>query len=254
MEGFKYVVQKQERHIICFGSGCPRDTSRKGMSPFMRYFILEDYPNIAPNSYNVLESFKAIKTKPCSHSISKKGYSGIARFSKKPILKNHYPSPSDYSAFIFPKEVQKLKYPFKSNNKKQILVGNTVPGPGMYVDIKTEGIKFEHSFGGKMKVKLGVNLKCCSRNTDLCKICGKKPFGDYWHIKNEIFLCRSCMNKEFETEHKYRRRELKQFHKIRDCSILHQHGTTTAKMWLMHPTLVAEWIRREAYLSSYFNV
>ncbi|CAL7937127.1 unnamed protein product [Xylocopa violacea] len=190
------------------------------MSPFMRYFILEDYPNIAPNSYNVLESFKAIKTKPCSHSISKKGYSGIARFSKKPILKNHYPSPSDYSAFIFPKEVQKLKYPFKSNNKKQILVGNTVPG----------------------------------RNTDLCKICGKKPFGDYWHIKNEIFLCRSCMNKEFETEHKYRRRELKQFHKIRDCSILHQHGTTTAKMWLMHPTLVAEWIRREAYLSSYFNV
>lgn len=29
----------------------------------MRYHTLEDYPNIAPNSYNVLESFKAIKTK-----------------------------------------------------------------------------------------------------------------------------------------------------------------------------------------------
>lgn len=127
-EGFKYIIQKQEQQKICFGSGCPRDISKKYMNPFMRYYTLEDYPNIAPNSYNVLESFKAIKTKPCSHSISKKGYSGIARFSKKIMFKDSYPSPSHYDTYVFPKLIHKSKYPFDSNSKRQTFFSNTMPG------------------------------------------------------------------------------------------------------------------------------
>ncbi|OAD57641.1 hypothetical protein WN48_01616 [Eufriesea mexicana] len=223
------------------------------MSPFMRYYTLENYPTIAPNSYNVLKSFKAIKTKPCSHSISKQGYSGIARFSKKLVVKDKYPSPSDYNISTFPKQIHKSKYPFESNSKRQTFMSNTIPGPGMYVSTKRRGFTSEHSFGGRVKMKLGADLKCCSRNTDFCKICGKKSIGDYWHLKNEIFLCRTCMDKEYEEETKFRRRELEQFDKIRDCSIMHQHGTTTAKIWLMHPTSAIQWIRREAYLSAYFN-
>ncbi|CAK9804980.1 hypothetical protein ANTQUA_LOCUS4317 [Anthophora quadrimaculata] len=253
MEGFKYVIQKQEQQKICFGSGCPRDTSKKSMSPFMRYYTLEDHPNVAPNSYNALKSFKAIKTKPCSHSISKKGYSGIARFSKKIEFFDNYPSPSDYNTSTFPKQVQETKYPFACSSKRETFIGNTVPGPGMYVSTKKRGITFQHSFGGRMKMKLGVDLKCCSQSSDHCKICGKRILGDYWHLKNEIFLCRPCKNKEYQKETRYKKKELEQFHKIRDCSFIHQHETTTAKIWLMHPTSAAQWIRRETYLSSYFN-
>lgn len=81
----------------------------------------------------------------------------------------------------------------------------------MYVSIGQKGILFEHSFGGRVKMKLGADLKCCSRNTDVCKICNRKVAGDYWHLRNEIYLCRSCMDKEYEREEKYKRRELEQF-------------------------------------------
>lgn len=60
---FEYVIQKAEQQRICFGSGQSRDTSRTGMSPFMRYYTTEEYSNIGPASYNVLESFNAIKIK-----------------------------------------------------------------------------------------------------------------------------------------------------------------------------------------------
>lgn len=81
----------------------------------------------------------------------------------------------------------------------------------MYVSIKEQDNKFEHSFGGKMRMKLGVDLKCCSKNTDTCKVCYKKLLGDYWHLKNKIFLCKLCMNKEYGEQTKYKRKELKQF-------------------------------------------
>ncbi|EFN75340.1 hypothetical protein EAI_06123, partial [Harpegnathos saltator] len=60
---FEYVIRKPKQQRICFGSGCPRDTSKKGMNSFMRYHTAEDYPDIGPNSYNILESFNAIKTR-----------------------------------------------------------------------------------------------------------------------------------------------------------------------------------------------
>ncbi|KAF3419952.1 hypothetical protein E2986_02913 [Frieseomelitta varia] len=252
-EEFKYVIQKQEKQKICFGSGCARDTSKKNMSPFMRYYTLEDHPNVAPNSYDVLKSFKSIITKPCPHSISKKGYSGIARFARKKELRDHYQSPLHYNVSTFPKIIHKSKYPFDSNSKRQTFISNTIPGPGMYISIKRKEPMLEHSFGGRVKMKLGVNLKCCSRNTDICKICGKKPIGDYWHLQNEIFLCRSCMSKKYEKETSSNRRKLEKFQKIRDCSIMHQHDTTTAKIWLMHPKGAVQWIRKETYLSTYFN-
>lgn len=57
------MLRKPEQPKICFGSGCPRDTSRKGMNAFMRAYTLDDYPNIGPAYYNNLESFKTVNTK-----------------------------------------------------------------------------------------------------------------------------------------------------------------------------------------------
>ncbi|XP_076177309.1 uncharacterized protein LOC143151752 isoform X2 [Ptiloglossa arizonensis] len=219
----------------------------------MRYFTLEDHPNVAPNSYNALQSFKTIIRKPCSHSISKKGYSGIARFGKQVVLKNDYPSPLDYNTSVFPKQVHKSKYPFESNSKRHTFVYNTNPGPGMYVSAKREGITFEHSFGGRVKMKLGVDLKCCSGNIDICQICGKRLINDYWYLENEIFLCQLCMNTEYEKQTKYKKTQLKLFRKIRNCSIIHQHEGTTAKIWLMDFKIIEQWIQREAYLSAYLK-
>lgn len=60
---FEYIIRKPKRQRICFGSGQSRDTSRSGMSPFMRYYTAEDYPKVGPGSYDTLKSFNAIKTK-----------------------------------------------------------------------------------------------------------------------------------------------------------------------------------------------
>ncbi|XP_031839880.1 uncharacterized protein LOC116430213 [Nomia melanderi] len=253
MEEFKYIIQKQEQQQICFGSRCPRDTSKKGMSSFMRHYTLEDYPNVSPNSYNALASYKAIKTKPCSHSISKKGYSGIARFAKQVLHKNDYSSSFDYNIPMFPKQLHEPKYSFKHNSKKRSFGANTIPGPGMYTSAKGGGIAFMHNFGGRVQMKLGVDLKCCIQNTDVCKKCKKQIVDDYWHLKNKIFLCRSCLTKEYETQDTYKKSDLTLFRKIRDCSVIHQHCTTTAKIWLMYPNVVTQWIRREAYLSGYLK-
>ncbi|XP_029177093.1 uncharacterized protein LOC114945172 isoform X1 [Nylanderia fulva] len=250
---FEYVVRKPKQQKICFGSGQSRDTSKKGASPFMKYYILEDDPNIGPGCYNILESFNAIKTKPCSHSISKKGYSGLARFGKSTDYLEEYPSPSNYNVSSFPKHVKLQKYPFGSTSERKGIYVNKNPGSGMYVSKEIKGITFQHSFGGRVKMQLGVDLKCCSRNTDTCKMCGKKPTGDYWHLNNKIFLCRMCMTREFQEQVKFKKRELELFRKIRDCSGIHIHEGTDAKIWLMHPAIIKQWTRRETYLSAYLK-
>ncbi|XP_076394563.1 uncharacterized protein LOC105661993 isoform X4 [Megachile rotundata] len=160
---------------------------------------------------------------------------------------------SRYFKSWFPKQVHESKHPFESTSSRGKFIDSGIPGPGMYVSIKEPCHKFYHSFGGKMNMKLGVDLKCCSKNTDVCKICNKKLTGDYWHLKNKLFLCRSCMNKEYETQTTYKRRELQQFRKIRDCSNIHRHENTMAKIWLMHPSDIAKWMHREAYLSTYLK-
>ncbi|XP_032682958.1 uncharacterized protein LOC116849682 isoform X2 [Odontomachus brunneus] len=250
---FEYVIRKPEQQKICFGSGCPRDTSKKGMSSFMRYYASEDYPGIGPATYNVLESFNAIKIKPCPCSFSKKGYSGIARFAKPVVHVDDYPSPSEYNIISFPKLVKPQKHPFASTSERRVLDINKNPGPGMYVNKEIKSIMFQHSFGGTVKMQLGVDLKCCSRNTDTCKVCSKEPTGDYWHLNNKTFLCRTCMMKEIQKPMKFKKKDLKLFRKIRDCSNIHIHEGTDAKIWLMHPVAVKQWIRREAYLTGYLK-
>lgn len=81
----------------------------------------------------------------------------------------------------------------------------------MYVSKEIKGIVFQHSFGGRVEMQLGVDFKCCNINTDICKVCGKKPAGDYWHLNNKTFLCRTCMTKEFQESMKFKKKDLKLF-------------------------------------------
>ena len=79
------------------------------------------------------------------------------------------------------------------------------------VDPVKRRILFEHSFGGKVKMKLAVEIKCCKRNSDICESCGEKPFGDYWHLNNRVFLCRRCMTEERRKPFRHNRVELNDF-------------------------------------------
>ncbi|KAK2587233.1 hypothetical protein KPH14_002972 [Odynerus spinipes] len=253
MEDFEYVIKKQEQQKICFGSGLPRDTSKKGMSPFMRYYTKEDYENISPTTYNVMKSFLAIKNKPCLHSLSKKGYGSIIRIGRAIERIENYPSPGDYDITGISKPVKKSKHPFSSSTKRTTFITDKNPGPGTYTPIGKKEITFEHSFGGRVKMRLGVQFKCCSNNADTCKICGKRPAGDYWHWNNKVFLCRSCITNEFQNQSKYKRKELSNFCRVRDCSDIHLHESTDANIWLMHPKLLKQRLVKETYLTSYLK-
>lgn len=142
-----------------------------------------------------------------------------------------------------------------STSKRRIFDINKNPGPGTYNVLKDQikGITFEHSFGGKVKMQLGVDFKCCNRNTNICKMCGKTPTEDYWHLNNKIFLCKSCMTREFQEQTKFKKKKLELFRKIRTCSNIHIHEGTNAKIWLMPPAAIKQWTRRETYLSAYLK-
>lgn len=84
--------------------------------------------------------------------------------------------------------------------------------PGLYnLYEKKRNILFNHSFGGRKKIHLPVEIKCCSQKNDTCKICEEKPYGDYWHWENQIFLCRPCMLEQQKNHSKFTRKELFQF-------------------------------------------
>lgn len=73
---------------------------------------------------------------------------------------------------------------------------------------------FEHDFGRTVKMRLGVEIKCTKNNLDLCEICYEKPIGDYWHLNNRVFMCRSCMIQERRRPRKHKKEELNNFRVI----------------------------------------
>ncbi|XP_063987761.1 uncharacterized protein LOC135167954 [Diachasmimorpha longicaudata] len=277
---FNYIVKKQEQQKICFGSGRSRNIGlRTGTSPFMRFYMSEDFPNTGPGRYDVPGAFKAVTSKPCVKSFSLKGYGGLGRFAVSIAHTEDYPAPCEYNVPLFPDKVKESKVPFGSTAKRKGFDTNRNPGissfycliccncllilvpsliyrrPGLYRNITplTRRIIFDHSFGGRVNLRLGVEIKCCKRNTDTCGICEENPIGDYWHLNNRMYLCRGCMTVERQRPRKHTKKELSNFRKIRDCSMIHSHEGTDAKIWLMHPGVIQKWSQKEAYLSSYFK-
>ncbi|XP_015117827.1 uncharacterized protein LOC107041687 [Diachasma alloeum] len=255
-DGFNYIVEKQEQQKICFGSGKSRDIGlKRGMNAFMRFYVPEDFPNTGPGRYDVLGAFKAVTSKPCAKSFSRKGYGGLGRFAVSITHTEDYPAPCEYNVPSFPAKVKEMKAPFSSTAKRKTFDTNRNPGPGLYRNITPirRRIIFDHSFGGSVKLRLGVEIKCCKRNTDICGVCDENPIGDYWHLNNRMYLCRGCMTIERQRPRKHTKKELNNFRKIRDCSMIHSHEGTDAKIWRMHPGVIQKWSQKEAYLCSYFK-
>ncbi|CAH3197950.1 unnamed protein product, partial [Porites evermanni] len=128
------------------------------------------------------------------------------------------------------------------------------PGPGAYeFDAKRDRkVKFHGSFGGPQTLITSVVIKCNEfGEPDICKSCRNPPVGDYYEYK-KVHLCRKCYDHHLKTGEKYTKSYLQSFYKVRDCSNIHNHEGTNARLMLKTERDLKKQRFREAYMSLYF--
>lgn len=69
---------------------------------------------------------------------------------------------------------------------------------------------YDHTFGGRTRLRPHVFIKCTPENLDMCSRCDHKPEGDYWCCGLE-FLCHHCYATEWNNPTKYTRKHLENF-------------------------------------------
>lgn len=227
--------------------------------------------HLGPDKYNVDKCNSIdynIKTRPTN----KLGYSlGARTASRIPNLKcrNGYfahdlsrgieltfPGPTSYQNEE-KKPVKKNKEPFNNSSLRFQPEGKSTvyqPAPGTYEhDVKRfRRVEFAGSFGGKQKLKETISIKCVQNNEDVCDSCKRPPIGDYFTYKSRA-LCRNCHSFHSAYGEKYPPSYLQAFSKVRDCSEIHHHEGTTAKIKLRDPKLERKQRYREAYFHQYFH-
>eukprot|EP00116_Pleurobrachia_bachei_P006815 sb/3467077/ len=125
-----------------------------------------------------------------------------------------------------------------------------LPAPGTYEhDVQRfRRVEFAGSFGGKQRLKETITVKCVNNNDDICDSCNRPPIGDYFVYKNKA-LCRNCHSFHSVYGEKYPPSYLQAFSKVRDCSEIHFHEGTSAKIKLKDTKLETKQRYREAYFA-----
>lgn len=254
-----YKEREKSKPKVCFMSGKERDGT--GHSRFECEYKSE-VSKIAPSSYNIDEytsAFSQILGKVASNA----GYGGLAsrtpRFVYPPReirlpLKGRKESKISKHTGSLKKEVKTAKPPPPFGSaipRKTGVLEKKDDTPGFNYDIsrayRKREMDFDHSFGGRTKLRPHVLWKCTPENTDTCGKCQKKPCGDYY-ISGSNVLCLRCFDSEWNKPSKFSRRQLYSFKTIRDCSDIHEHGGTSAAI----PLVSNRDIRRQRVLESYF--
>ncbi|CAF1152166.1 unnamed protein product [Adineta steineri] len=218
---------------------------------------LRGVPNLGPGSYENDE--KTTFQYVLDHQpMSNRGYTFNARTSKRNVFptKNDVPSPDTYQMDLtnLPEKKHSFKpFNFGGDRLPSLAKRTKIPGPGSYeCDVKqNRQVHMRHSFGGRVGLIPVVKTKCMPTNEDKCEICQEKPIGDYYQYRKEI-LCASCFNFNWQWQEKFKRAYLLAFQKVRDCSDIHEHGGTTARVQLVDDRRVKKLQRKEAYLSLYW--
>ncbi|CAF0771313.1 unnamed protein product [Adineta ricciae] len=214
-------------------------------------------PNLGPGSYenDAKSSFRYVLDQ---QPMSRRGYTFNARTEKREafVPKTDVPSPDTYQKDLTAREHTRRAFkPFDVGGERlpSMAKHGNLPGPGTYQwDVKqNRQVHMRHSFGGRTSLIPVIKTKCAPTNTDQCQICRKQPVGDYYQFHKEI-LCASCFNFNWQWEEKFKRPHLQAFQKVRDCSDVHEHGGTTAKVQLVDDRLIKKLQRKEAYLSLYW--
>lgn len=126
------------------------------------------------------------------------------------------------------------------------------PGAYEFDAIRDRKVKYHGSFGGPQTLITSVTIKCNEfGEPDICNSCQSPPVGDYYEYK-KVHLCRKCYDHYLTTGEKYTRSYLQSFRKVRDCSNIHNHEGTNARLMLKTEKDLKKQRFREAYMSLYF--
>jgi len=241
-------------------------------------------PDLGPDKYNV-DQVTNLQYKIMSKPTNVRGYSMGARTANRfPQLKckNGYyahdlsrglemsfPGPTTYPKEDLwePKTVKKNKEAF-NNSASRFPADSKIdpswttdskavlhqPAPGTYEhDVQRfRRVEYAGSFGGPQALKQTITIKCVQNNEDICDSCRRPPIGDYYTY-NKRALCRTCFTFHSTYGEKYPPTYLQAFAKVRDCSEIHHHEGTSAKIKLKDPKHERKQRFREAYFNLYFT-
>ncbi|CAF3441170.1 unnamed protein product [Rotaria socialis] len=218
---------------------------------------LRGVPQLGPGSYNN-EDKSTFRYVLDHQPMSRRGYTFNARTEERKTFepKTDVPSPDAYQMDLthLPDKKRSFK-PFNAASQRfhTRCKSAGAPGPGSYeCDVKqNRQVHMLHNFGGRTKLVPLVKTKCMSLNTDKCLICLQTPVGDYYQYRKEI-LCATCYNFNWQWQEKFKRTYLQAFQKVRDCSYVHEHAGTSAKIQLVDDKVTKKLQRKEAYLSLYW--
>ncbi|KAJ1530773.1 hypothetical protein ONE63_005626 [Megalurothrips usitatus] len=169
-------------------------------------------------------------------------------------LDQHLPAPNTYQT-VCRAPPSPSKVPFNTASFRKPLAVSNTPGPGSY------------SPGAFSLPGVPVAVRCgAGEGPGRCEGCLQElaPGVEFWACDQPVqglprgsVMCQACMLRARKTLPgqlaRFSRWQLDAFKKCRDCSDIHRHEGTRAKILLVDPKTVAKRRRKEAYLSKYFR-
>lgn len=249
------------RRAVAFGTTLNRELLPMKVPPnrFGNELGLRGAPNRGPGCYDNAEVSGFIYELD-GRPVCKRGYSVGARTAARFPKPAHMdvPGPPTYQEVISkPIHFDEAFKPFNVGATRFPAINKDHgghPGPGAYeFDAKRDRkVKFHGSFGGPQTLITSVVIKCNEfGEPDTCKSCRNPPVGDYYEYK-KVHLCRKCYDHHLKTGEKYTKSYLQSFYKVRDCSNIHNHEGTNARLMLKTERDLKKQRFREAYMSLYF--
>ncbi|CAB4007030.1 Hypothetical predicted protein [Paramuricea clavata] len=252
-----------EKCSVAFGTTLDRELLPLKVPPtrFGNQLRIPRAPNLGPGRYNNDEvstfTYELEHRPGCN-----KGYSLGARTANrfdKPLHLDTPGPPTHQEINGKPREFSPAFRPFQTGASRLPPVNKNsqehgLPGPGTYEHKVSQNrkVKYLGSFGGPQTLVTSIRMKCTGNGEkDTCCSCYEEPNGDYYEYKKKA-LCRPCYNKNMKTETKFSRSVLHHFTKVRDCSGVHNHEGTNAKLRLMTDKDLKKLRYKEAYFSLYF--
>eukprot|EP00111_Clytia_hemisphaerica_P005070 TCONS_00014592-protein len=218
---------------------------------------LRGVPNLGPGSYKNDETSSFIhelELKPTC----KKGYSLGARTAQRFLeFREDFPGPPSFQEIISkPREFTADKKPFRSGSSRFPLIKlESLPGPGTYEHNvgRNRKVQFHGSFGGPQTLRTSIQTICSSDVTKTpCCRCSTDPVGDYYMNKNNVSMCRGCKEDAPSNLTDKNKRFWSGFFKVRDCTGIHSHEGTSAKLRLKTDKDIKKQRMRESYFSLYY--
>ncbi|XP_057663484.1 uncharacterized protein LOC130898305 [Diorhabda carinulata] len=256
---FSYVVELKTFQKVCFNSIMPRRTGciGKGLSPHQKRVTPENNPKTGPGSYSpelvTSSMYKVLNKVRSIYGVPPLG-TKTQRFKYR--KRDSVKVPSRYQWTIPEERVfRSMAKPFGIGSAIRQLMLPNIPGPADY-NLQRIYVcrrpKYQYNFG-KPSMVSAVETICVPDPTHHCHLCGRFCEGEYWHKDYGLFICQICFDIEKATKEYYDPHFLKQFKKLRNCSFMHQHNKTKAKLRILPQNKIIKKFAIENYLDNYID-